>query len=235
MNHIYRPTSGSKEWAEISHTPEEEWSAKNPYYQLASRWESGIGFPSEIKSTFENYGEPFSNSSLLFGVPCTKCILESEPDIRENNLFVLAKSETKLGTFLVEEMFEKSESITISDWKKKHSESEKTKINTYFETLNINKTGDYEEIGYSFLSRMISVLSVADKFNAEFGLYLVHSFSEKNVQFDNYFKFMNYLLRQYNNHSKPHVNTIVHLTDIEYNNRKIALYSGWVEGKRKKV
>lgn len=223
MSKFYIPTQGSGDWKAFLAKPDLHWKKGYSARILASSWEEAGGFPQEVSRVFDESGmSMFRNLEMLLAFPEYKVPLPGGKTSSQNDLFVLARASDSLVTITVEGKVDEPFAQTLGEWLKNGSKGKNERLQFLSETLKIDLS-KHLNIRYQLVHRTASALILARSFHAKKALMLVHSFSQKDMWFEDFRE----LVKLFNSRDEPKLNGIVNAyTSI----RGIYLYFGWVKG-----
>lgn len=224
MNNIYIKTKGPESWKDLLVEPEKQWKTGYSAKSLAYSWESQDGFPLSFQKAFNDSA---LDIEILLGIPEYKVYLDTKKAPSQNDLFVLAKDKSGLISIMVEGKVSESFDKLVKDWFN-NTKSREERLKFLLKKLNLCKTisaiGDFR---YQLFHRTVSAIITAEKFNAKKAIMIVHSFSEDNLWFDDYSKFLTLLNP---NIKKPIVGKIYKCTTLLSG---IELHIAWIKGDKK--
>ncbi|MFV0422697.1 DUF6946 family protein [Oleidesulfovibrio sp.] len=216
------PSSGPEDWRQVLAAPDKHWKTGYSAKELAYSWQNSDGFPVEIQSVL-NTCEELASATLLLAIPEYKVALPgSNIAPSQNDLFVLARTDSELVVIMVEGKAEEPFGPTLREWQINSSAGKQNRL-AYLQSVLHLKQPVPDTIRYQLLHRMASPLIVAQQFHATKAVMLVHSFSAATKWFEDYAT----LLHLYNVEAQCDVLHPI-LSTGETN-----LYAGWVTGASK--
>ena len=224
MKKIYVPSVGVEDWQKFLAEPEKQWKTGFSAKSLAYCWEEANGFPREVQAIFKasEFDELREIEPLLI-IPEHQVPLPPQGGRpSQNDIFVLAKSESHLISIAVEGKVSEPFGETLEDWLAKPSEGKKKRLNFLKDQLGL--TGELPgNVRYQLLHRTVSAILEAKRFMAKKAIMLVHSFSQELEWYEDYQEF----LKLFNINAS--VNKLIKVNNIN----GIELYCVWVKGDQK--
>jgi hypothetical protein len=149
---------------------------------LACSWEAADGFPPEVQSAFLGSTDPLLNKlTPVVAIPEFKVPLPGGIRASQNDIFVLARSDSGPVSIMVEGKVDETFGPTLEEWQSEASSGKEIRLNYLLQTLGLGTTPD-GAIRYQLLHRAASALITAEQFRAGAAVLLIHSFSEKEPQ-----------------------------------------------------
>ncbi|MDD5659929.1 MAG: hypothetical protein PHR39_08000 [Actinomycetota bacterium] len=221
---FFMSTKNEDSWQQLLAKPDNQWETGYSAKALAYCWEKAAGFPKDILSTFKNSKiNLFKNVELLFAFPEYKVALYGGNRDSQNDIYVVAKSNHKLISIMVEgKVREPFGEVTI-EWEKDCSTNsgKPKRLSFLLKKLNLNYS-QVQQIRYQLLHRAVSAILEAQRIEAKNALILIHSFSQTDEHFDDFAKFV----KLFGLPAK--VNSITGPYKIQ--SEGIDLYFGWSRG-----
>jgi len=221
MNRFFIPTKGTDDWKRLLADPTKHWRKDFSAFELAKRWETSDGFPSEIAQIFAKSGIPaFQKVEFLIGFPEYQVHLPGGSRPSQNDLFILAKGQNgQLISICVEGKAAEPFGPTISEWIEGASEGKRKRLTYLTQQLGLTREIP-PHIRYQLLHRTVSAIIEANRFNAVIAIMIVHSFSADNLWFEDYQDFLALFGVQ---GGKNKINFINRTQEVD-------LYCGWASG-----
>lgn len=220
LSKIYIPSTKPEDWQSLLADPEKHWRKGYSARALAFCWQEANGFPACVNRAFKKSDiDLFQNMEVLLAIPEYKVSLPGGPRSSQNDLFVLAKSNDELISIAVEGKVSEPFGDTVSKWLQNPTRGRKKRLGFLCAELGL-AGADVSNIRYQLLHRTASAILEAKKFNAANALMLVHSFSQKDEWFEDFFLFS----ALFGIDAK--INRIHSASKIG----DIQLYLGWVKG-----
>ena len=225
MKRLYIPSSGVEDWRRLLADPEKHWRTGFSARTIAYAWESAKGFPSEIQDLLTSSDPPFPNVELLLAIPEHKVLLppySGHPS--QNDIFALAKDcDDNLIAITVEGKVSESFDKNLSKWNAKDSPGKQRRLAFIKETLGL--VGEIPPtIRYQLLHRTVSAILEAKRFTAKSAVMVVHSFSQRDLWFDDYQDFLKIF-----GIMDATISKLYFLAELF----GIKVYSGWARGDEK--
>jgi len=189
MKKFYTPTDSFESWASFLASPDKQWRKNYSAMSLAVAWEQANGFPKEVKELLVSDNSDLSDIEFLAGFPEHKVTIPGGSRASQNDIFVLAKTNSRNIAIVVEGKAEESFGSYVSEWKKGKKDEGKERLSFLLETLG-DISIDPEKIRYQLLHRLASAVIESERFGYPAGAMVVHSFSEKRTGFDDFCEFM---------------------------------------------
>lgn len=222
MSKIYIPARSPDDWQRFLADPEKQWKKGYSARATAYAWHAVKGFPAEIMALFGDSGlDEFKDLEVLQVIPEHKVSL---PPTRghpsQNDVFVLARTESgDLMSITVEAKVSESFDKNVGEWNRDGSAGKRERLDFLRQKLGL-ETHDLEEIRYQLLHRLASAIIEAERFNAEYAVMVVQSFSQADEWFDDYERF----LIQFD--VKAQIGILYSLGVLS----GVHVFSGWVRG-----
>ena len=225
MSKVYIPAQSPDDWQRFLADPGKQWKKGYSARATAYAWHAVKGFPPEITALFhDSCIEEFKDLEVLQVIPEHKVYLPPTRGLpSQNDVFVLAK--TKAGALMsvtveakVSERFGKA----VGEWNRDGSAGKRERLDFLRPKLGL-ETHDLEEIRYQLLHRLASAILEAERFNAEYAVMVVQSFSPTDEGFEDYSRFLALF------GAEPVIGTLYPLGDLS----DVQVYSGWARGDAK--
>ncbi len=189
MNSIYIPAKSPEDWRLSLAEPDRQWKTGSSAKTLAYCWHAADGFPACVSKAFDNSGSAtFRQIEPLLIIPEHKVDIPCGSAASQNDIFVLAKSADQLITITVEGKVNEPFDKTVSEWFRNPSSGKQKCLEFLCSELNL-PVDTVMDIPYQLLHRTVSAKLSARQFQAGIALMLVHSFSPKDMWFEEYAKF----------------------------------------------
>jgi hypothetical protein len=186
MSCIYKPTTGPNDWKQFLAKPDLHWKTGYSAKSMAHSWEESDGIPSEVHDILlDQWGlvpEP------LVVIPEYEVGLPGGNTNSQNDAFVLCKLGEKTAVIMVEGKVNEPFGPVIDDWFKEPTPGQTERLQYLCAKLGM-AFPPYGALRYQLFHRTVSALIEAERFNADFAIMLVHSFSQEHVWFDDYVAF----------------------------------------------
>jgi hypothetical protein len=224
MNRIYVPTSSPDDWRKFLAEPEKQWRSGYSAKELAESWEAANGFPPELQRLFSTSENPaLRELQLLLAIPEYQVDLPGGRRPSQNDLFVLAQAkDCHLASIMVEGKVSEPFGETLEFWLRNASEGKRKRLHFLCDLLGLVNEPPLH-IRYQLLHRTASAIIEAKRFNAQYAMAIVHSFSAEHKWFSDYQDFLSLFGVQ------GKVNELVELPISE----GLRIFTGWVVGKPK--
>lgn len=215
MKRIYSPTRGVDDWRRLLAQPEKQWKAGYSARALAYAWEEADGFPPAVQSVLD---QSFPRIEPLLILPEHQVSLPGGRAASQNDIWVLAKSESELLSIAVEGKVSEPFGPTVGEWNPEGSPGRQRRFAFLKNLLQLEDVSP--DIRYQLLHRTASAVLEAQRFNAQHAVLLIHTFSLQNEWFKDYASFVN----QFGGTARA--DELVHVGD----SRHPALHFAWVHG-----
>jgi len=161
----------------------------------------------------------FRNLKLLLALPEHKVPLPGGQRASQNDIWILARSNTELVSIAVEGKVSEPFGPSVGEWLENASDGKEKRLKYLCEQLAIANPVP-SEVRYQLLHRTASAVIEANRFNAVHAMMLVHSFSSTNAWFKDYEQFLSLF------DTKGAVNAITPARRCG----KLLLYFAWIQG-----
>lgn len=190
MNTIFVPSNGPDDWRIFLGDPVKHWRTGYSAKALAHCWEEAYGFPTSIKDLVTSLSDPdLTNIQPLLAIPEHKVPLPGGGNPSQNDVFVLARSDTALISICVEGKVNESFDKTLAEWGPDSTPGKRSRLDYLADLLGL--TGqDIGHLRYQLLHRIASAIIEAKRFHAPIAMMLVHSFSQEHLWFEDYAAFV---------------------------------------------
>jgi len=189
MKNIYIPSAGPGDWKSLLADPEKHWARGYSARTLAHAWEDSDGFPPEIINVLHQ-SNALSDIEPLIIFPEWKVPLPGGRASSQNDVWVLAKTDSGLVSVSIEGKVEESFDKTLGEWKLKASKGRQIRLAYLLDVLGLNETLP-DKIYYQLLHRTASAVIEAERFGATQAVMVIHSFSRHNRWFEEFKTFVN--------------------------------------------
>ena len=216
---FYMPTNEPEDWKKGTAGQDNHWKVGYSTYALAHSWEDAKGFPAEVQAAFT--GTIFDGCEFLLGLPEHKVPMPaSSRGDSQNDIFVLAKTVSgEIVSMTVEGKVAESFNERLSTWNS-GSAVKTERLHGILDIIGLPYDIP-DTIRYQLLHRTASAVLEVQRFNAQYALMLVHSFSQTDEHFADYEAFVTLYGTQ-----NIEVGQMVKLTTVH----DIDLYTAWVRG-----
>lgn len=221
MNPIYIPATAADQWAQFLAEPVKHWRTGYSARSLAYSWHEADGFPSEVRAALSSCPS-LSSLQMLLAVPEHQVPLPGGSRPSQNDIWVLARSESGLVSIAVEGKVSEPFGPTVEEWLAEGTPGKNTRLSFLCEQLGLCDAPPLS-LRYQLLHRTASAIIEAKRFCAPTALMLVHSFNQSHLWFDDYRAFASLL------GCAVGVNEVSHVGIRD----GIDLYVGWVCGNEK--
>jgi len=218
MSRIFVPSSGPGDWRCLLADPAKQWARRYSARTLAHCWEDSNGFPPEIKSVLSQH-PAFTNIEPLLIFPEWKVDLPGGSRPSQNDIWILAKSDSGLISITVEGKVDEPFDKTIEEWQVDASTGKEERLKYLKDVLGLNDSLP-GTIRYQLLHRTVSAIIEAERFGANHAIMLVHSFSPQDMWFEDFAAFVSLF------GVTPEINTLI--TTKAGNG--LPLHLAWVHG-----
>lgn len=224
MKRIYIPTVSADDWRKHLAEPDKHWRSGYSAKTFAECWEQSNGFPVEFQRMFSSAGNPaFAELELLLAFPEYRVDLTDGKRPSQNDLFVLARAKDgHLASIMVEGKVSEPFGETLEVWLKDASEGKKKRLKTLCAILGLQNDPPLH-VRYQLFHRTASAVLEAKRFNAQYALMIVHSFSPEHRWFSDYQDFLGLF------GVSAGINELVELPATEGKR----LFTAWVVGQEK--
>ena len=185
MSRIYIPTTSAEQWAQFLAEPVKHWRQGYSARTLAYSWQEAVGFPNEVGPVLASQ---FPSIELLLALPEHKVPLPGGFRPSQNDIWVLARSESNLISIAVEGKVSEPFGPTIQEWQAEYSPGKAERLMYLLSLLNLSSVPDTTR--YQLLHRTASAIIEAQRFNGAHAVMLVHSFSQSSEWFQDYAAFV---------------------------------------------
>lgn len=224
---FFRPITNPEEWKQLLADPDKHWKTGHSAKALAYCWQEATDFPQSVKRVFKNSGlELFQNTELLMGLPEYRVPLPGGKRASQNDIFLLAKGNSRLISIAVEGKAGESFGKVVADWKLRDRGGKKRRLSFLCRELQLDENA-VDHIRYQLLHRTASAVIQAKRFRAENALMLVHSFSRTKYQEDEAFQDYCQFLKLFAIKGRQN------FLSFAKNINGIDLYFGWIKGEKK--
>lgn len=188
MDKILIPTQSAEDWKQFLAEPDKQWKIGYSARTIAYCWQEAIGLPDEVLSVLLR--EPnFEGLETLIAIPEHKVMLNGGVRSSQNDVWVLARTNSSLVSIAVEGKVSESFGPTMVEWSVNQSEGKLERLQYLCSVLGLTAKPD-SDIRYQFLHRTASAIIEANRFHAKHAVMLVHSFSDSNEGFTDYKRFL---------------------------------------------
>lgn len=191
----WRVTTGPEDWKELLADPAKQWKTGYSAKTLANCWEDAGGyFPHEVSNALKTVADPLlANLMPVLIVPEFKMSLPGRGRTSQNDIFILAKSDSGSVSIMVEGKVDESFDTKLGRWRKNASPGKKKRLKQILDNLGLDQTKPPDDVRYQLLHRAASSVIAGKYFNAVANVLLVHSFSQTKPQkhWSDYKKFLN--------------------------------------------
>lgn len=225
MPYIYIPTKSADDWQQFLGDPDKHWRSGYSARAAAHSWQDADGFPLELDNLFGSAEDNnLHGAELLFAIPEHKVYF---PPMRrrpsQNDVFALGKAANgELISIAVEAKVSESFNEPVDEWAADASPGKEERLAFLVSKLRLEKRV-IGHIRYQLLHRLVSALLEAERFNANYAVLVVHSFSQSDKWFDDFAEFIS-LYDQ-----AAVVGKLVQL-DLD---AKFKVFAGWAKGAAK--
>jgi hypothetical protein len=180
MTRIFVPTMGPSDWRRLLADPEKQWKPGKSAFEMAVCWEaareSERGFPPEIAEILDSAPETHK-AQLLLGLPEHRVPFKGGGHPSQNDLWALLRTPNGYISLAIEAKAGEPPDKVVSQWLPKQGEpsGKAARLQDLQERLGIADT-DVTDIRYQFLHRAASALKEADRFGAQWAVFIVQSF-----------------------------------------------------------
>jgi len=184
LTRIYIPATSAEQWAQFLAEPARQWRKGYSARTLAYSWQDADGFPGEVGAVL---GSKFPAAEMLLAFPEHQVPLPGGSRPSQNDIWVLARSQGELISIAVEGKVSESFGPTIQEWQAQSSPGKTARLEFLQRLLELDTVP--LSIRYQLLHRTASALIEAQRFNAQYAVMLVHSFSQSHEGFQDYAAF----------------------------------------------
>lgn len=165
---------------------ERHWKKGYSAYELAHSWINANGIPPSVRIVLDTCPH-YQRAEFIQG------IFEKETDLRtagrdsQTDLLVLVKLTAGYGVIGVEGKVEEPFGPTVKDWND-HTSGKERRLEALCKTLGLmpDPAGN---LRYQLFHRTVSTIYEAHRYHCGQALMLVHSFSARNISFDDFSAF----------------------------------------------
>ncbi|MBN1763967.1 MAG: hypothetical protein JW860_01815 [Sedimentisphaerales bacterium] len=219
MDKIYIPAHRAEDWSEFLADPEKHWRKGNSARTLAYCWQEAQGFPAEVKQVLSPL---YPDIQPLIIIPEHKVTLPGGGKPSQNDIFILARTESQLISITVEGKVYEPFGPTVAEWLTNVSSGKQERLEFLCDLLNIDNPPE-DTLRYQLLHRTASAIIEARRFHAQQALMMVHSFSPNNHWFEDYANFVQLY------HKEVRTDEIITIGEIS----NITLSVVWIRGDKK--
>lgn len=187
MPRIFVPSHGPGDWRCLLADPEKHWARRYSARTLAHCWEDADGFPLEVRRVLSQH-PILANAEPLLIFPEWKVSLPGGSRPSQNDVWVLAKADADLVSVAVEGKVEEPFDKTLGDWRADASPGKDARLDSLTEILGLTAPIP-DHVRYQLLHRSASAVIEAERFGARHAVMLVHSFSDKDLWFNDFAAF----------------------------------------------
>jgi hypothetical protein len=219
---FYTPSSKLSNWKALLAEPQKQWVRKYSAFELAHAWTSNDTFPENVQSLLNNSEyESLHNLEIVLKIPEHKVELDTGKAPSQNDLFVLARTDTDLVTIVVEGKVKEPFGPKVEDWLIEASSGKHNRLNFLMKCLKLNELENVKSIRYQLLHRTASAIIEAEKYHAKHAIMLVQSFCQEYSSLEEYKAF----LKLYNlQGDKNQISGPIVINGVN-------LYLGWISDK----
>ena len=182
---IYKPTSSADCWKEFLADPEKQWKKGYSARSMAHAWETYNGLPKRIKKALSPISE---NIEPLIVIPEFKVPMPGQGADSQNDAFLLARIGDQTAAIMIEGKVNESFGPEVGSWMKNASMNKHHRLDGICDILGLTDKPD-PKLRYQLFHRTASAVLTARRFNADFAIMLVHSFSQDHIWFEDYIAF----------------------------------------------
>jgi len=175
MTRILIPSPSADAWASFL-AKEHHWKPGRSAWALAHAWQDSKGFPARVSALLAT-SPTFASAELLLGIPEHLVPLPGGSRPSQTDLWVLARTETGLGSIAVEGKVTETFGPTVGEWLVGASDGKRERLEFLRDVLGLVDPVP-AELRYQLLHRTASAILEARRFLARHAMLLVHSFSE---------------------------------------------------------
>src|SRR5260221_13401142 len=192
MFNIYIPTRGAEDWKAYLAEPEKHWRTGYSARTLANAWQAAHGsFPLEVaRVVAESSVEGFGSIQPILDIVEHAVPMPGRGYSSKNDLFVLAKAAGKLVAITIEGKVSETFGPTLEEWDS-GSENKTERLAGVGQLIGLPAKPP-SHIRYQLLHRIASAAVEAQRFNAEFAIMLIHSFSPTDAHFEDFRAFVGF-------------------------------------------
>ena len=188
MSKVYIPTSSAEDWKRFLAEPEKQWKRGDSARALACCWQEADGIPRDVQKVLSK-SEDLKNLEALFVIPEHKVKLPGGRRASQNDVWVLARTDSGLVSISVEGKVSESFDKTIRKWSKQASPGKQKRIQYLCDQLGLEQPLP-DDIMYQLVHRTASAIIEAKRFFARQAVMVVHSFSQSDEWFEDYERFL---------------------------------------------
>jgi hypothetical protein len=190
MARILAFTSGPLDWRALLAQPEKQWRTGYSARTLAHCWEAVDGLPPEVGRALSTASDPrLAGIVPLLAVPEFKVPLPGGQRSSQNDIFVLAKSDSGPVSIMVEGKVGETFGPTLAEWLVDASPGKQTRLAFLCSAIGLAAEPP-GGIRYQLLHRTASAVMVGEQFRAAAAILLVHSFSRERAGWADYQAFL---------------------------------------------
>jgi len=189
MARILAFTSGPQDWQALLADPIKHWKSGYSARTLAHSWEAADGLPPEVALPFTQSSEALlTNLSPLLAIPEFKVSLPGGVRASQNDIFVLARSNSGPVTIMVEGKVDESFGPTLDEWQSDASSGKEERLAYLLHKLGLSSI-PAGSTRYQLLHRAASAIITGKQFRAVSSVVLIHSFSQQLAGWPDYQSF----------------------------------------------
>jgi hypothetical protein len=187
----YVPSSNLEYWRNLLADREKQWVRKYSAFELAHAWTRSEQFPESLKYLFKQTPhDMFHDLEMVLKIPEHQVYLDTRKAPSQNDLFVIARTETDLMTMMIEGKVKEPFGPTVEECLEEASEVKHKRLDFLMNCLRLNDLNQLRPIRYQLLHRTASALIEAQKYHAKNAVMLVHSFCLQDSSLDEYQAFL---------------------------------------------
>jgi len=188
MTNILIPATTPEDWKQFLADPEKHWKKGYSARSLAHCWHEANGIPKDILSVLRQIPS-LSVLKPIFIIPEHKVPLPGGSRASQNDIWLLAETNTGLISIAVEGKVSEPFGPTIGEWFENPSLGKKKRLKYLCHELDLPFPPP-KNIRYQLLHRTVSAIVEAKRFNIKEAALVVHTFSPTNEWFEDYQAFI---------------------------------------------
>ncbi len=188
MGKILIPALNAEDWKIFLADPVKHWKRGYSARSIAYNWQEADGMPGEILSVL-NQVQSLAGLKTIFAIPEHKVPLPGGSRESQNDVWVLAETESALVSIAVEGKVSESFDVTVGEWFDNPSRGKEIRLKFLCNEIGIEFPPP-SNIRYQLLHRTASAVIEAKRFRTSEAVMVVHTFSRTNKWLDDYLEFL---------------------------------------------
>ena len=223
MSRILIPAKSPDDWKRFL-ADERHWKSGYSARSLAHCWHSASGLPREIVAVLDT-APPLANAELLLAIPEHQVGLPGGGRPSQTDLWLLLRTPKALVSMAVEGKVSEPFGPTVGEWLgvdlPELVGNKQRRLRGLCEIVGLSSAA--RELRYQLLHRTASAVLEARRFLAAHAVMLVHSFSQQDLWYDDFERFVIAL------GGRPEKERLIHIASRD----APSLHLAWVRGEAK--